>query len=224
MEQSSSSHALLGKVEYPLVQSRLRAWLELEEIYADIVEAAASRDRERFVSSLYSYVSVAFSVPIETLQECPWYEITRAITKMFNLNHPSFEFPMLFRKTKEKINHKITEEGWEYPGRTWYIWLHALAKEYGWSIEYIENLHLDDGIALLEEILLDGQFEREFQWSMSQNAYSYDENTKQSKFNALDRPEWMRPVPKPEVKVQMKKSDLPAGVVLRWDRDEPEKS
>lgn len=217
MENLLTNHAQLGKVEYPLVKSKLRAWLVLEDFYGNIIEAAEKGNREEFVSSFYSYVSAALSIPTDELQLCPWYEVTRAFREIYSINVPSLDFPMLRRTMEKKESHKIE---WEYPGRTWYIWLHLLSKEYGWDINYIENLLPDDGIALLQEILLDDQLEKEWQWSINEIAYSYDANSKTSKFIPLERPNWMKPIPKPIEKVRIKASELPAGIILKWDTDD----
>ena len=216
MENLSANHALLGKVEYPLVRSKLRAWLVLEDLYSNIIEAAELGNRTDFVSSMYSYVSAALFIPTEDMQSYPWYEVTRAFRNIFAVNIPSFDFPLLRKKIQKEVNKKIE---WEYPGRTWFVWLHLLSKEYGWDIEYIENLDLDDGVALLQEILLDAQLEKEWTWSISEIAYSSDPTTHTTKFIPLERPEWMKPTPKPAKKVKIKASELPVGLVLKWDTD-----
>ena len=218
MENLLANHARLGKVEYPLVRSKLRAWLVLEDFYTGIIEAAEKGNREEFVSSFYSYVSAALSIPIEELQSLPWYEVTRAFKEIYQINIPSLDFPILRRKMLEERNKKIE---WDYLGRDWYIWLHLLSKEYGWDIDYISNLEPNDGIALLQEILLDEQLEKEWQWSMSEMAYSYNEHTKITKFIPLERPDWMQPiVPKEIKKVKIKASEIPVGIVLKWDTDD----
>ena len=214
MENSSADHAHLGNYNYPLVRAKLRAWLVLEDIYSHIIEAAGKGNREDFVSSIYSYVSAALVIPEEELLSCPWYEISRAFRQIYVTNRPSFDFPIL-----QGIESKESEIEWDYIGRDWYVWLHLLSKEYGWDVEYIENLDVDDGMALLEEILVDKQMEKEWQWSMSELAYSYNEHTKTSEFNPLERPMWMRGKVKPTKKVKVKASMLPVGIVLKWDTD-----
>ena len=208
MENLPANHALLGNIKYPLVRSKLRAWLALEIFYSNIIEAAEVGNRDGLVSSLYSYVSTAFSISVEELQLLPWYEITRSFKEIYQINIPSINFPMLHKRIKKETNEEI---GWEYSGRTWYIWLHLLAKEYGWSINYIEYLDIDDGIALLEEIMVNDQLNKEWEWSRSELAYSYNQNTKTSKFIPLERPEWMRPIPKPAKSTRIRESDIPVG-------------
>ena len=219
MEELLADHARIGNVEYPLVRSKLRAWLALEEIYSKIIEAAGKGDREKFVSSLYSYLSAALFIPIETLQSSNWYDVAVAFRSVYKINTPSFDFPLL-RKRPKVDKQEQTKNGWDYPGRDWFVWLHIVAKEYGWDINYIENLPVDEGIALLQEILINEQLDREFQWSMSQTAYPYDANTKTSKFVPLNRPDWMKVIPNENVqKVKIRASELPVGLVLKWNTD-----
>jgi hypothetical protein len=65
-----SSTVVLGGTEYEVTRAKLRVWLQLEDIREQIIEAADSKDRERFVTLIYSYLSVAFSVDI-TFSEFP---------------------------------------------------------------------------------------------------------------------------------------------------------
>lgn len=217
MESLSANHALLGNVECPVVRSKLRAWLALEEFYTGIVKAAEMGNREDLVSSLYSYVSTAFSISIDYLHTFPWYEITRAFKEVYQINVPSLDFPMIRKRIQKETNEKA---GWEYPGRTWYIWLHLLAGAYSWSVNYIEHLDIDDAIALLQEILVDDQLDKEWEWSLFEGAYKYNEQTKTSKFMPLDRPEWMKSIPKPVKNIRIRASQIPAGLILKWNTDD----
>jgi hypothetical protein len=211
------NHARLGEIDYPLVQARLRAWLVLEDFYSNVLRAAELGNREEFTSSLFSYVSAALSVSIETIKDLPWYEVTRIFGVIYDINLPSKKFPMMKKHVKKK--HAAEAPGWDYLGRSWYVWLHLLSHEFGWCIEYIENMSIDDGIALLQETLVNDQLQKEWEWGMSQNAFSYDEITKTSKFIPLERPEWMQPSPKPVEKIRIRASQLPVGLILKWDTD-----
>ena len=215
MENVPSVH--LGDFTYPLVKFKLRAWLDLEDLYTQILEAAEAGNKEKFTSSLYCYVSTAFSIPIDDVKGLVWNEIARAFTQSHNYNRLDYQFPVL-RRIKEK--RKATQEGWEYPGRSWFIWLHLLVKLSGWQVQYIENLDPNTAIGLLQEIFIDEQLDKEFLWSMSEIAYPYSEATKKSSFHPLDRPEWMKPKVTDEVpKVKFKRSDLPMGLVLKYVPD-----
>lgn len=114
-------------------------------------------------------------------------------------------------------NEKSKEESWDYDSRTWHLYSHILAKNYGWSLEYISRLDVVDAISKIEEILVDEQLEREFYYGLSEAAYTYDKNSKTSKFNPLPRPHWMRPKPKQIKKFTIPASMLPVGVVSNYD-------
>ncbi len=217
MEDQLANHARIGDIDYPLVRSKLKAWFALDNIFADIVEAAKLGNRENFVSSLYSYVSVAFSIPTEKLQECPWHEMTRAFREAYTVNRPTINLPML--RPRPESHYSSTKDGWDYPERPWYTWINMLAKNYGWSIEYIENLDVDIALSLLQEIAIDNQLDREFMWGLSEISYQYDEVSKKSKFVPMERPHWMKPIPKPIQKVKIRASELPVGIVLKWNTD-----
>lgn len=215
-----TNHARIGKHDIPVVRSKLRAWLVLEELRTQILDAAEHRDRDKFVSSMYSYVSAALSIPVEELSQCFWAEVTRAYRIINDINIPNPNLPLIKDRPSKKKPSLITKtEGWEYPGRMWYFWLHVFSKNYGWSIEYIADLDIDVAFSLLQEIRLDEQLLREWEWGLSEVAFSYDANTKKTKFVPLKRPDWMTVIA--EVKdlpnVKMKKSELPVGIVLRWD-------
>lgn len=204
----------LGAFTYPLVRHRLKVWLVLEDCYTKVVQAAEKGEKEVFCATLYSYLSAAFGCQDEELKTCSWHQLAKAFTADHNANRPTIEFPVL-RTFKEK--KKDLENGWEYEGRTWFVWLHMLAREFGWSIEYVENLELDHAIGLLEEILVNVQLRKEWEYGLSPNCFHYDPNTQKSIFVPMERPPWMHGVPKPVEKVKIKVSDLPVGLVLRWD-------
>jgi hypothetical protein len=146
--RDSSTLALGGK-DYKVDRARLRRWLQLEDIREKIARAADRRDRAGFIASIYSYLSVALSVQID-FASLPWYEIVEAYAEVVALHQPMFDFPFLH--TAGRVN----EVSWDYEGRTWYAWSHMLAKEYGWSLDYIAELEIDDAIAHLQEIATNG--------------------------------------------------------------------
>lgn len=220
--ETSSNHARIGDKDYPVIRSKLRAWLQLEDIRSDILDAARVGDKDKFVSSMYSYVSTAFSIPVEELSECFWAEITRAYLLVHNENAPNLNLPLIKPKASRPTPALEKVDGWEYPGRTWYFWLNTFSRNYGWSIEYIAELNVDDAFSLIQEIFVDEQLDREWQWSLSENSVSYDASTKKTKFNPLSRPDWMKPIS--EVmrdipKVKIRSSEMPVGLIYRWDND-----
>jgi hypothetical protein len=206
------TNVLLGKKTFTITQSRLRDWLFLEDIRVKISKAADIGDGGMFISSIYGYISAALSISVEELSELPWLQIADTLATLFTVNAPGIDFPLLKSKSQESTAI------WDYEGRTWYLWAHILADAYGWSIEYIENLRVDDAVAFIQEILVEDQLTREWEWSTSEIAYSYDSATKKSKFNPLPRPSWMgEAVGRTVKKMKVKKSMLPVGNVLTWE-------
>jgi len=99
-----------------------------------------------------------------------------------------------------------------------------LAKSYGWNVEYIAQLDVDDALALVQEISLEEQFDKEWSYSLSEVAYEYDTASKKSKLRTLPRPSWMN-VATQAVKekiesgqttrqVHIPKSFIPPGIVV----------
>ena len=113
---------------------------------------------------------------------------------------------------------------WDYEGRTWYSWVHDLAHAYGWSMEYIAELDIDDASSLLQELIIDDQLEKEFYWMTSEIAYPYNESSKKSEFKPLDRPIWMRDEIRSikegkDQTVRILKEHLPVGNIIKLYKD-----
>lgn len=216
---NSNNHARIGEHEVPVVRFKLRAWLKLEEIHTEILDAAKHGDRDKFVLSMYSYVSVASLIPIEELETCYWADITRAYVFINNYNTPNLNLPLIKPRPEKREKLLDQKEGWEYLGRSWYLWGNLFAKVYGWTLEYIAELDVNDSFALMQEILVDEQLQREWEWSLSESAFSYDATTKKSKYVPLKRPGWMGPTVNladiPNVKIRS--SEMPVGLIYRWE-------
>ena len=88
-----------------------------------------------------------------------------------------------------------------------------MAKAYGWTEEYISNLEIETGLALIQEAIVDDQLNKEWEWSLTEIAYEYDKGSKTSKFRALPRPDWMGGGKKPPKKTTMLKVMLPVGYI-----------
>lgn len=199
----------IGKKEYLISRLKLREWLKLEDNRIRIKEATESKDIEGFSESVYSYISVAVDITREELDNLPWYNAINIFDAIQGMNNPKYEFPLLESKTKSQ---KVK---WDYEERTWYIWSNNLASHYGWSLEYIAELEIDDAIGLLQEILVNDQLEKEWQWGLSELAYSYNTITKKSEFKELPRPDWMDGKELKELKpTKILKSMMPVGQVM----------
>ncbi len=199
----------IGNKEFTVRRFRLKKWLELEEILARIREAV---DTQEIADGLLDYVSTAFDIDKETLRGEFWFDIANAVLGIHNANQPSKDFPILRNVNKKQQ----PRDDLDYKGRSWYFWCHLIARAYGWTIKQIEFLDIDDAIALIQEILIEKYQEREWQWSLSELAYSFDVNTKTSKYHSLPKPEWMaqkKEEPKPSFRLP--KTMIPVGIIVR---------
>lgn len=199
-------YVLIDGNEYEATRCGLKKWLALEDIKTELFQATG----DTFADKLLAYLSVAFDVNTDELENLAWYEIADAYIDVNSLNNLDFEFPLL----REQIKKDVAP--WEYNGRTWYLWANLFANAYGWKLDYIAELDPNDAIALLQEILVDDQIEKEWQWGLSEMAYPYDSNTKKSKYQPLPRPAWMqKELKQPPKKVKLPVSMLPMGVIYK---------
>jgi len=187
---------------------RLKGWLQGESLREQIKE---SKSIDEVVENLYSYLTLICGE--NGWDKKSWKEIAELTYKSLDVNLPTIEFPMLKSSSESK------KAPWEYNERTWYLWANTLAAKYGWSLEYIAELEIDDAIGLMQEVLVDEQLEREWEWDLSELAYSYDADTKQSKHKEYPRPSWMLPEPEPAPKVRIPVAMLPVGMGLSWEND-----
>jgi len=194
---------------------KFRAWIELEEKKEKIIKAVDNGTPD-FPENLVSYISTALNLNREKVDKLSWDEVIEIFLLILQNNHPHIHLPIIVEFHKEKTK----ENEWDYDGRLWHLYSHLLAKTYGWSLEYIANLNVEEALAKIQEILTDEQLEREFLWSMSEVAYSYDTSSKTSKFNPLPRPFWMRPKVQSPKKTRILKSLMPVGAVIYEGIDE----
>lgn len=199
--------ALLPKLD-EFSRPGLKVWLDLENIRGKIGEAVDPWDAGKLSESICSYVSTALSIEVE---ELPWMEVAIALRKIDQTCAIEYDFPFL----RVQIDDK--KETWDYEGRTWYIWLHMLASEFGWTAEYIADLDVDMAFALAQEIAVRNQLEKEFQWATSEVPYQTKDG-----FKPLERPRWMLySTDRPEDnKIKIRKEFMPVGIIKKWnDRD-----
>lgn len=200
---------------YSVSKPGLRKWLELEDTNKQIIDFVRDKNMVEGTNSICSYLSCV--IDIENIQSAFWKEIAEAYIKITMLCIPSIDLPLLHGKSDDR------KDGWDYDKRTWYLWSHLLASHYGWSLEYIADIDFDDALALLQEIFVEDQLQREWQWSMSELAYSYNKITQKSEYRALPRPSWMSgsSIPNDKVRpVKMPVDMMPVGVVMKWEKDE----
>lgn len=179
----------LADQTYVVNRPKLRQWLDAERFRGNAIDGADKGDAAGFVSGITSFLSVLLLLPQDEISPCAWYEVLDAYYLVSLENAVRLDLSIIHASKKEHENQ--LPDVWEYDERLWYSWVHLLAKSYGWNIEYISELDVDDAFALLQEISLNEQFDKEWQYGLSENAYEYDKASKKSKLRPLPRPSWM---------------------------------
>lgn len=191
-------------------QPRFGRWVQLEEQKNKILKAVEESSDE-FPNHLFDFLSTALYFPSKLYRRASWINIVKAF--YLTLSHNSYRTELaLFEPSKE--TKKNDTMSWDYEGRALHLYSHLLAKEYGWKLEYIYNLKLTYVLPLLQEILLNEQLDKEFQWTMSERSAYYDDKAKTTKMNPLPRPDWMNKHidPTKEIKIiKIPKDMMPVG-------------
>jgi len=184
-----------------------KIWIQLEHLKEKILEAVENKQPE-FPDYLLGYISTALNVKYKLFEQADWIKIVQLFYACLSKS-PLIKLPIL-----SPSSEKYKEEAWNYEGRTWHLYSHLLAKEYGWSLEYISTLQIDEALAKIQEIVVDEQLDKEFLYGLSEIAYPYNESTKKSVFKPLDRPHWMRERIQPVPRFKIPKAAMPMGVVM----------
>lgn len=179
-------------------------WIRLEEQKNKIVKAVEESSDE-FPHHVLTFLSTALRLPVRSFEQAHWENIVRAFYKCLKLTQCQIELPIL-QPTQEEQK----EDTWTYDHRIWHLYSHMLAKSYGWTLEYISNLTVEEVFPKIQEIITEDQLNKEFLWGMSEHSVSYDSKTQTGHFNPLPRPQWMnrsiKPIPAP------KPANIPDGL------------
>jgi hypothetical protein len=155
------------------------------------------------------FLAASTSSPEKYWRDLFWLDVVKGMDKIAESNVFLWKPPILTDNDSE--NNPIP---WNYIGREWFFWLNLFTKEYKWTEEKIANLEIEEAFALFQEIMIDEQQRKEWEYSLSELAYKYDDSTKQSKFVPLARPSWMLPrTIKAEGKRKIPRSSLPIGEI-----------
>lgn len=177
----------------------LKKWLQLEQI---------KNEKADRIKVIYRYLSAFLELSEQDLDALPWYDTVSIYIECLKVNKIELKLPFI-----EHPDNPKKDEPWDYPERLWYSFLHLLADAYHWTVEYISELDVDDALALVQEVLTDRQLDREWQYSLAEIAYPYNESSKKSEFKPLPRPRWMAPEYKIK-KIRIPLSALPVGNVI----------
>lgn len=207
---------IMGK-SITITRLSLKGWTSLEIVKKAMDEAISNTDFDSYFLSIIRFIEIASPSSKIKWSEVPWQEFLSIYSEAVELNSPSLPFPVLI--SRKKADEK--QLPWEYEGRSWYFWLNLFASNYGWDESTIGDLDIDTAIGLYQEILIDEQLQKEWQWGLSEIAYSYDKASNQSKFNPLERPYWMLPIAPTRLPIiRMRVDMLPVGnIVVLGDKE-----
>lgn len=199
----------INNKDITLRQLRLREWSKLEEVKKNLDAVASIKDYSgMFIQMVKVIEATVVSKEKINWEEIPWFDFLEIFAEAIAINTPSIDFPIL-RGVGEK-----SKLPWEYDGRAWYYWFNLFASNYGWDEGTIANLEIDTAIGLYQEIEIDGQLEREWQWGLSEIAYPYNKGTKKQEYKPLARPSWMKPIiPKQLPVIRIRKDMMPMGLI-----------
>lgn len=195
-----------NEVEFEVHRPGLKSWLELDTILQEIRHAAERKEPGLLAEEIVRYLSAAIEGSFWA--DVPWYEAAKAFTSIYALCDIELDFAVLKAKGDDEILP------WDYDERTWFYWAHSLAIAYGWSLKEIETLDPTHAIALLQEIFVEEQLNKEWEWSLTELAYRYDQVTKKSHYEPLKRPSWMQPDIGSVKKLRIHKMLMPIGNVV----------
>lgn len=210
MEQRSQLISLGGR-EWSISRARLGGFIRLQQARESLHKGVDEADNGLITDSLYECLRVAIpDLKPTDFHSAPWYEVFSAylVVEQINTIPEHYEYSII--RFAQASRRGVP---WDNPLRSSIIWIHIIARAYGWSKEQIENLWPEEAVAFVQEILADDQHEREFIHSLSQVAYQYNKATKKSKYVPLTRPIWMTARRKREVVTLLRKDLLPVGEV-----------
>jgi hypothetical protein len=192
----------------------LKSWAALDDLRNEIRDAAERGLWHEAIEPIFQSIEMGAG---KIDRNSAWMDVAKAYGDVLEINQPTKSFPLLDSREKGK------PMPWEYKGRTWYFWLNLFGKSYGWSEAEVAGMDVDDAIGLYQEILVDEQLEMEWEYGLSEVAYSYDKTTKKTKFVPMQRPDWMRMVSpesrnRPIKTMKIRADMMPQGNVVILDK------
>lgn len=186
---------------------KFRKWVILEG-WKEKILGAVEHGQAEFPDYLLMYISTAWGIPSKWFEQADWLKVVEAFYVCLSKS-PIVKLPIT-----ASTSEKIKDDPWTYDGRTWHLYSHLIAKEYGWSMKEISQLPVHDALAIIQEIMVDKQLDREFLYGLSEIAYPYDSGSKKSTFKPMQRPHWMKEQIQPIPRFKIPASMLPVGVVM----------
>lgn len=199
----------LDGVDYDLLH--LGDFFKLEILRKKLKDHLNKRDIVEFKNDIEEIV---FLQTRNRFKPASFFERLQAAYFVTVSNHFIIDAP-IFKPHKATEIEKIPS--WDYEGRTLAIWINAFAETYHWSLFEILNLPLNMAVYLYQEIAVNTQLKREWEYSLTELAYPYNETLKKSEFKPLHRPDWMQDSPDTLIPVtKIRRDMLPDGVVMDY--------
>jgi len=192
-----------GGESFKILKSRLKEWISLDEIQEQITKSPSA-------DGIYAYLSKSTGREKDFWDKLSWIDSTQAYRTISRLNKVEIELPMLENRDVSPIK----PIPWDYIGRGWYVWLNMFSKAYTWSAEYVAELEVEDAFGLFQELEVDRQLEREWEWQLTELAYPYNSSSKKSEFHPLPRPSWMKTKAGPPKASRIRRELMPVGNVI----------
>lgn len=203
----------LGGRAYSVERARLGGFLRLQQARDLLNKGIETGGNGEIVGGIFDFLRVCIpELSPKDFHSAPWYEAFNAYLKLEALNRLPHGTDFAIIQFQSASNRKVP---WDNPLRAIIIWIHLIAKSYGWSKEEIEYLWPEEAVAYVQEIMADEQTQREFMHSLSEIAYPYDKATKKARYKPLQRPAWM--VLQTDAKgivTKLRKDMMPVGKVL----------
>jgi hypothetical protein len=210
MDQRSQTISLGGR-EWIINRARLGGFIRLQQAREDLYKGADEADNGLITNALYDFLRVALpDLKITDFHSAPWFEVFGVYLTIERINTIPDQVEYAILRFAQASKRGVP---WDNPMRSTILWVHIIARAYGWSKEQIENLWPEEAVALVQEIMVDDQYEKEFFHSLSQVSYQYNKATKKSNYVPLKRPLWMTARRKKDIITLMRRDLLPVGKI-----------
>jgi hypothetical protein len=209
-----SVNIALGGREWNISRARLGDFLRLQQARETLLEGVKSEDNREIVTGLYAFLRVLLTdLSEDEFYAAPWMDIAAAYMQIETINIVPHSQDFAIIRFAVRSDKKVP---WHHSERVVMIWVHMLAKAYGWTRDEIFNLWPEEAIALVMEVLADDQMDREFLHALSEVAYEYNKSTKKSSYKPLQRPAWMMLGDRDGKvkKTKLRRDWLPQGAVI----------
>jgi hypothetical protein len=195
---------------------RLGDFFTLEELRDKFLSAVRKKDKKLFKKYLLETLELQTK---EKVNPPDLITALRSLVEIYKNNKIDAEAVMLVPPPKNpnpKLNATQQEQDrWDYKTRYVAQWIDAFARAYHWSLEQIINLEVNVATYLFQEIRVNEQFEKEWQYSLSELAYQDKDGSGTRRFVPLKRPYWMNEhIDGVIKKVKIRKDMLPSGHII----------